>query len=115
MSQQSGAQPSGAQPADVRITFARSGGFAGLGLGCSVDTAELDAPDRRSLLDSLAGLDLPALAQQSGGAPGPDRFSYDLTVETGGQRYDLRYAERALPDGLKPLVQQLVERSRRAR
>ncbi|MDP9496183.1 MAG: hypothetical protein M3P46_00650 [Actinomycetota bacterium] len=108
-------EPGGAQPADVRITFARSGGFAGLCLECALDTAELDDPDRRSLLDSLAGLDLPALAQQSGGAGGPDRFSYDLTVETGGQRYDLRYPERTLPDGLRPLVQQLVERSRRGR
>ncbi len=105
----------GAAGGDVRITFARSGGVAGLCLACTVDTAELDDATRRRLLEQLAGLDLPSLAQAPPppGRPVPDRFSYDLVVETGGERFDLSYGERGLPDGLRPLVQDLLERSRR--
>lgn len=99
--------------AHTRITFERSGGFAGISLRTKVDTDKLEQTEREAWSGLLEGVDLDALeAQGRGAAAAPDRFQYDLTIESGERRYGFTYGESALPPELKPLVERLVQEAR---
>lgn len=103
----------------VRIELVRSGGFAGLRLRSTVDTAT--EPDPTWYDDQLAGLDLAALAAPSGepstsaSLPAPDRFHYALSVDPGdgSAGHRLEFAETDVPDALAPLVERLESRGSR--
>jgi hypothetical protein len=60
----------------MRITVTRTGGFAGLRLERSVDTAE--RPDARELEELVASAQLDALPETP---PQPDRFTYRIDVD----------------------------------
>ena len=107
----------------ARTIFERSGGFAGITQRTTLDAADLDPDERARYLELLRGLDLGSLSStpstaEPGSAPpsttrGADRFQYDLTVELGGQSYNLRYGEQDLPTEVKPLIQLLTQQARR--
>jgi emfourin len=110
----------------ARIELVRSGGFAGLSLRAAVDTAVPDDPDAAWFARALEGLDLSRLAARddtvvegSGGPlprPGqPDRFHYDLAVDSDDGRQELSFGETAVPEALRPVVDRLVERARAGR
>ena len=97
----------------ARIELVRSGGFAGLSLRNSADTAGSD-PEAEWYAEQLESLDLPALAALPTGEPQPDRYHYALSVETDdGTTHHLEFAEPALPESLRPLVDRLVASARR--
>ncbi|MGZ4590551.1 MAG: protealysin inhibitor emfourin [Actinomycetes bacterium] len=109
----------------TRIELVRSGGVAGISLRATVDTTAPDDPDAAWFDQALDGVDLRGLAGQTaeggagaerGGGAGagqPDRFQYRLAVERGGERHEVSFGEAALPEGLRPVVDRLVQRARR--
>lgn len=95
----------------ARIELVRSGGFAGLSLRRAVDTAA--EPDADWYAEQLAALDLAHLAAQGPGEPAPDRYQYVVQVEgDDGSSHRLEFAETAMPEQLRPLVERLESRPR---
>jgi hypothetical protein len=100
----------------ARITFERSGGFAGITVAADVDTAELPEEEAAEFRSILSGLDLSELPRPPAGRGGqPDRFQYDIRIEQGDRVYLLSYAENELPPQLKPLVHRLTKRANPSR
>ena len=92
-----------------RIELERTGGLAGVPVRVQVGPDDADA-DRWTEL--LAAVDLARLDAAGPAGGGPDRFSYALTIEAGGQVHDLHCGERGLPQAVRPLVRALVSRAR---
>jgi hypothetical protein len=95
----------------VRISVERSGGVAGLTLAASVEADALPAP----LADTAARLDWGALSAPT--APGrPDAFSYRFDVEhPGGERSQVVLGDSAVPEEVRPLLDELMARARPVR
>lgn len=93
----------------LRIAFARSGGFAGIVLETTVDTAALPPAEARELEALVRQADFFALPERPDGAPGgADRFQYDLTIARGEQRHSVSLGESAVPATLRPLLDRLL-------
>ena len=94
----------------ARIELVRSGGFAGRTVRAAVDTST--DPDARWYAETLTTLDLASLSAADPGRPAPDRFHYTLSVEDDdGGSHRLDFAETAVPEQLRPLVDRLVARA----
>lgn len=97
----------------IHLRLVQSGGLAGLTLVAELDVDDL-APDTAVLVRrALDTIDLPTLAAQPPPPPtGPDRFSYELTVEGRGERQCLKLQEPEVPSGLRPLLSALLPLAR---
>lgn len=94
----------------MRVTFERSGGFAGLRLSTTIDTSELEKDEAAQLEQEiqLAGFfNLPGNIQ--GPAGGADRFVYHISVAKGLRKHSVDVGESALSDSLRPLVEHLEQ------
>jgi hypothetical protein len=103
----------------MHIHFERTGGFTGLRLSATFDSASFSDEERvalRNLLEDARFFNLPASLDSPGGA---DSFQYRLTVEDQDRQHSLQASEGAVPDSLWPLLRWLttkaidVQRSRR--
>jgi len=94
-----------------RIELERTGGLAGAPVRVQVGPDDADADRFSALLD---GVDLAGLDDAGPAGGGPDRFSYALTIEAGGQVHDLHCGEGGLPQAVRPLVRARVSRARSA-
>jgi hypothetical protein len=96
----------------MRVHFERSGGFAGLYVSGTVDSADLP-PEEESELNRLVKaanfFELPEVIR--GVNPGVDRFQYKLTVEDGTKKYSVEFDEAATPETLLPLLTWLRSRA----
>jgi len=98
----------------MRISFERTGGFAGIRLTTIVDPATLpieEANHLRQLVEAADFFHLPATIISP--TPQADRFQYRLTVEEKGRQHTVKVSEQAAPDALKPLIEWLVDAARR--
>ena len=100
----------------MRISFERSGGFAGITMKRAVDEKDL-APDEvqklHQLVEEADFFNLPGKITSR--SPEPDRFQYELSLEKSGRQYTVRVSEEAMPEKLKPLVKWLIEMVRHAK
>jgi hypothetical protein len=101
----------------MRITYARSGGFAGVRRPpVELDTATLPNDEARAWEKLVAQADffaLPASIPSRG--PQADRFNYTITVrQEGGAEHTVTVSEEAVPDALRPLLKRLQEAPRRS-
>ena len=89
--------------ADVRrLRLTQSGGFAGLTRRYEVDAVSLDPAQRKRLEELLAALGHPSAAAAKGGQP--DRFQFDLAVETAAGARQWRIAEADAGPAQKALI-----------
>jgi hypothetical protein len=98
----------------VRIEFERHGGFAGVPLHTSLDTAALPADEAHEieqLVDEGSVFSLPETSAEASG--GADQFLYKLTVTQGSKRRVVSLSERQVPDSLRPLLVRLTALARR--
>lgn len=100
----------------MRIDYERTGGFAGLRLAATIDTATLpvdQASALHGLIDAAHFFDLPARI------PSPpnvaDQFNYRVTIEATGKRQTVEVGEASASPELQALLQQLTLLARAAR
>jgi hypothetical protein len=95
----------------VRIQLKRSGGFAGLTRTAEVDSEELpeEAAHRVRQLADEGRLDELA-AREPERPSGADRYQYELVVEGDEAERRILMHDGAIPDDLRPLVDQLIDR-----
>jgi len=92
----------------MRISFERTGGFAGISKKTTVDTATLAPNEAQELLRLVEVADLFNLPERiTSPNPQSDRFQYRLTVEDNGRQHTVTVSEAALPGTLRPLIEWL--------
>ncbi len=100
----------------MKVSFERTGGFAGMRMAFSLDSESLAPEERSQLENNLASahfFDLPArLASPPGGA---DRFQYRIDVEEPGRKHSVEFGEAAVTENMQPLIQQLTRLARSAK
>jgi Emfourin len=97
----------------IHLQLVQSGGLAGLTLVAEVDVDDLPADAAAVVRRALDTVDLPALAARPPPPPaGPDRFSYDLTVEAAGEHQQVKLQEPEVPPELRPLLSALLPLAR---
>ncbi len=93
----------------MRISFARSGGFAGIRLARSFDTASMpgDTGTRiENLVEAADFFGLPQLAAPS--QPLRDGFEYRLAISTASQSREITVDDLNMPPSLRPLLDLLT-------
>ncbi len=98
----------------MRMSFERSGGFAGITMNKALDTANMpenEAQQLRQLVDAADFFRLPSKIASKG--PQPDRFQYRLTLEDKGKQHTVEVGEQAVPGTLSPLLEWLTTAVRR--
>jgi hypothetical protein len=94
----------------VRISFSRTGGFAGIRLAAAFESGTLSPAveqDVRQLAFHAHFFDLPGELQSR--SPGADRFSYQVSIEDGEHRHAVRISEAAAPPELRALLKFLTD------
>ena len=98
----------------MRISFERTGGFAGISKKTTVDTATLPPNQANELPRLVEAADLFNLPEKiTSPNPQVDRFQYKLTVEDQGKQHTVTVSEAALPGTLRPLIEWLNQVGRR--
>jgi hypothetical protein len=97
----------------MQISFERSGGFAGISLNTTVDTANLPPTDAAQLRQLVEVADFFHLPARMASPAQPDRFQYQLTVEDGDRHHTAILDESAVPGTLRPLLDWLLNAARR--
>lgn len=90
----------------MKIQFRQSGGFAGLELGCELDTATLDASLAKQF-EALAATDQPA----SPATTGADLTRYDIEILKGRRRKCLTFDDMNLTAEAAPRIELLSQRA----
>jgi hypothetical protein len=100
----------------MRIEYERTGGFAGIRLATTIDTATLPADQAGALhsaIEDARFFDLPARL------PSPpqmaDQFNYHVTIQDGRKRHTVDVGEGSASPSLQSLLQQLTVLARSAR
>ena len=97
----------------MRITFIRSGGFAGVRLRTTVNEEELSAEAAAQLRQLVDGADCCRLPGKiAADRKQPDRFQYELLLEDGERQNSILVDEEAAPPALQPLLEWLTDVAR---
>ena len=99
----------------MRISFERTGGFAGISRTTTVDTANLPTDEANQLPQLLEAANFYNLPANITAPPStqPDRFQYTLSVEDKDRSHTVTVSEAALPGTLRPLIEWLNNTARR--
>jgi hypothetical protein len=97
----------------MKISFERTGGFAGMRMAITVDLDSLPGPEAATLRKMVTDADFFNLAEIRTGQAIPDGFQYALTIEGDGKHRTIQVAEASIPDELRPLLNDLSLRARR--
>lgn len=97
----------------MRITCERSGGFAGLMMTTTIDTATLPAAEANQIHQLVAGAHFFQLPSTIAPDNQPDRFQYQLTIEDGSLQHTVTVGESTMPGTLKSLIDCLMEAARK--
>ena len=94
----------------MQINFERSGGFAGMRLRVSVDSASLPAAAADELSGRIGDAGFFSLPPTVSSVPSqPDRYSYRITVTEEGRSHTVVVDEEAVPRKLTPLLEWLTK------
>lgn len=94
----------------MNIEFVRSGGFAGMRLTANIDSKKLpqdQAAALYKLVEEASFFDLPA--EMKPDTPGPDRFEYQVVINSKGKKNSITVSDAVIPDSLQPLVDYLTK------
>lgn len=97
----------------MRISYRRTGGFAGMVMRFDLATENLpqeEADELRELVTSADFFSLPDIIPSH--APGADQFQYKLTVEYEEQQHTVEVGDASVPESLWPLLNKIRVLSR---
>jgi hypothetical protein len=102
----------------MKIQFERSGGFMGLPLKTTLDTAALPDEEAQTLQQMLSEAQFfelpPAAEDMPDDAPaGADQMTYTVTVIDDQEAHTVCVTDMATPDTLRPLLRHLTLLARR--
>ena len=100
----------------MKISYQRTGGFAGMVMSFSIHTETLPSDEGEELKNLVAAanfFELPSKTESSG--PVSDQFQYIITIETEDQQHTVEVGDAALPENLGPLLNKLRVLSRTTR
>jgi len=91
-----------------RITFERTGGFAGMHNVVNINPDDLPEEQAQALLKLLDELDFDKLPEQAMNNPSlPDQFTYRITVETKDGEHSIVTGDASAPEEMQELIQML--------
>ena len=96
----------------MRIHFERTGGFAGMRVAATIDTATLAPEEAQKLQEQVAAAKFFHLPASIPAQTGADSFHYQVTIEDQGQRHTLVVGESAASPELKALLRDLTRIAR---
>jgi hypothetical protein len=85
----------------MRVDVTRRGGFAGVALHATIDTAQLAATDAGRVETALRELPWDRPTTRPGQ---PDRFRYEMVTGEGHHARRVVLEEHEMPDALRPLL-----------
>ena len=91
-----------------RITFERTGGFAGMHNVVNINPRDLPEEQAEALRELLDELDFDELRKQAMNNPSlPDQFTYQITVETKQGEHSVVTGDASAPEEMQELIQML--------
>ena len=91
-----------------RITFERTGGFAGMHNVVNITPRDLPEDQAEALRELLDELDFDELPKQAMNNPSlPDQFTYHITVETNQGEHSIVTGDASAPEEMQELIQLL--------
>jgi len=96
----------------VQVKFVRSGGFTGLKMVATVDSADLPA-DQQDVVSRLLTEDLRGTGTSRPG--GADQFSYQLEIHHGDRTVRRQWQEPEVHEKVRPLLTALTREAKPAR
>ena len=91
-----------------RITFERTGGFAGIHITANFKPDDLPEEQAQALSELLDELDFDELPEQAMNKPSlPDQFTYRITVETKDTEHRVVTGDISAPEEMQALIQLL--------
>jgi hypothetical protein len=101
----------------LHIQFERTGGFTGIRLAVNLTAEDLPEDEWQALQSALQQAGFFELPPKIASPGQPDRFTYQVTVETETRSHTVELGEDAVPDEVQPLIRQLnlIARKHRGR
>ena len=96
----------------MKISFERTGGFAGLMLAVRLELNSLPAEDAAALQKLVEDSDFFHLPEPDAQQGFPDGYRYTIMVEREAEQRTVEFSEGALPEQLRALVNDLSIRAR---
>lgn len=96
----------------TKITFERSGGFAGVTLATELDPDALpeeEAARARKLIEEAKLFEQPRRVKSR--SPMPDRYEYKIVIRDKGRQRTIVAGDESTPASLKPLIDFLLEKA----
>ena len=93
----------------MKIQFRQSGGYAGLMMGCEINTDFLP-PEEAARLESLVKQSSILQAKSVSMSQARDLLNYELTIETSEGVHKVSFDDMSLPRSIEPLLDYLQER-----
>ena len=92
----------------MKISYRRTGGFAGMILSYDIDVDTLPPEEVNELETLVSEADFFMLPEEiRAETPGTDQFQYTLTIETDQDQHTVECGDAAMPDNLWPLVNKI--------
>ena len=96
----------------MKISFERTGGFAGMRVAVSVDSQNLPAQDAAALAKMVNDAGFFNLPEHPTAQGRPDGFQYTISIDSDGKQRTMQIVDGSLPAALQPLVNDLILRAR---
>jgi hypothetical protein len=95
----------------MKIKFRQSGGYAGLRMGCDLDT-KLLSPEEATQLESLVNTSGVLQANGDRSENAADLISYEISIETNQGTHQVTFDDLTLPENVLPLLDYLQSRAK---
>jgi hypothetical protein len=95
----------------MKIKFRQSGGYAGLRMGCDLDTNSLSS-DEATQLESLVNTSGILQANSGRSENAADLISYEMTIETQSGTHQVKFDDLTLPESVLPLLDYLQSKAK---
>ena len=92
----------------AKIMFERSGGFLGQSIDIALDLDTLPSSESRHMLYLIQEAGFFNIPENLVAPSTADEFLYSITVEAGATRHRVRVSDTAMPESLRPLINELA-------